>query len=419
MTMLVEFQVQNFRSFRERQTLSMVASSYPEHRSTHAFDPKLKNFPMVLRSAAVYGPNAAGKTNLLRAINFMKQLVVTSAANTAGYPYSPYKFARRTRRAPSEFEITIVQNGIRYQYGFTMGPERIEKEWLVEYVNPRGRMMFERAYERTKKKYDWKWSPHLKGQRQLWADATRPDALFLSTAVQLNSVQLLPVVEWFQKRLVVIVGAEGLNQTLTLRLLDQPGGKERLLPFLREADLGIADLTVQRERVPSGAIVMQPIAFESQPGNPVPNAITVTLSHMSDDPGNNVDLSFEDESHGTQVLFRTAGAWINVMTNGEVLLFDEIDRSLHPLLTRFLIQRFHSNQTNPHNAQLVFSTHNTSLLDHELFRRDQIWFVEKDRTGASKLFPLTDFSPRNDESFERAYMRGRYGALPVLPTRQD
>jgi uncharacterized protein len=147
-----------------------------------------------------------------------------------------------------------------------------------------------------------------------------------------------------------------------------------------------------------------------------PSMVKVTLSHLTDNPDEPAALDFNEESHGTQTLFKTAGAWLNVMSNGEVLLVDEVDTSLHPLLVRFLIERFHSSKINPRNAQLIFTTHNTSLLDQEeLFRRDQIWFIEKERDGSSRLYPLTDFKPRNDESLERWYMRGRYGALPILP----
>jgi len=413
--MLIEFQVQNFRSFRDRQILSMVASSFAEHVQANTFQSGLKGFGRFLRSAALYGPNAAGKTNLLRAIQFVQTFVVNSAATTAGtqYPYSSFKFSNATREAASQFQIAFVQHGIRYEYGITMGPKRIEKERLVEYVHSRGRVMFNRSYDNESDQYIWEFSSFLKGPRSVWSDSTRPDALFLSTAVQLNSKQLIPVFEWFQKRLVVVVGPTKLNQSLTLQLLDRPDGKARLLPFLREADLGIADVKTQRERVPTdgglvvgGLLDVQPIGA---------SVVKVTLSHLTDDPNKPAELDFAEESHGTQVLFRNAGAWLNVTANGEVLLVDEIDASLHPLLVRFLIRRFHSDKTNQHNAQLIFTTHNTTLLDQELLRRDQIWFVEKERDGASRLYPLTDFSPRSDELIERWYMRGRYGALPVLP----
>jgi uncharacterized protein len=416
--MLIEFKVTNFRSFRATQIFSMVAGSFPEHKNSNTFDSRLLGFGRFLRSSVVYGPNAAGKTNLLRALQFMQELVVNSASAPPATPlrYSPFKFAKSTRNAPSEFQISFVQNGIRYEYGLSMDATRIHDEWLIEYVNPRGRAIFERKYDKKSQEYQWKFSSFLKGQRSVWSEATRKEVLFLSTATQLNSKQLLPVFEWFQKRLIVIVGVTTLNPILTLELLDRPDGKEKLLPFLREADLGIAGIEIRREALPVGSgammIVGSPI-LEQKPGSTTPTLVKIAFSHLGDDK-KPLDLDLVDESAGTQVLFRSAGAWLNVFENGEVLLFDELETSLHPKLVRFLVAKFHSKTTNPNNAQLIFSTQNTSLLDQELFRRDQVWFVDKNRDGESTLYPLTDFKPRNDEVLERWYMRGRYGALPIL-----
>jgi uncharacterized protein len=416
--MLIEFQVSNFRSFRERQTFSTVAGTYPEHRDSNTFDPKLPGFDRLLRSCAVYGPNAAGKTNLLLALQFLQGLILTSASSTPATapPYNPFKFARSNQNKPSQFQVTFVQNGTRYEYGLAIDANRIREEWLMEYVNPRGRAIFSRTYDDKRKRYEWTFSSFLKGQRSVWKDATRPNALFLSTAIQLNSKQLLPVYEWFQKRLVVIVGVATFNPTLTLQLLNRPEGKAKLLPFLREADLGITEIDVKREAMPGGAGAMMIVGspyIEQLPGKATPNLLKITLSHATETK-EEVPLELSEESAGTQILFRSAGAWLNVFDNGEVLLIDEIDTSLHPLLTRFLVERFHSSVTNPRNAQLIFTTHNTSFLDQAIFRRDQIWFIEKGSDGASKLYPLTDFKPRNDEVLERWYLRGRYGALPVL-----
>jgi uncharacterized protein len=417
--MLIEFQVANFRSFRDRQTFSMVATADVRHRDSNTFDAGLPGFDRLLRSCAVYGPNAAGKTNLLRALQFLQGLILNSASSTPGTapPYSPFKLSRSTRGRPSEFQVTFVQNGTRYEYGVAMDAERIVEEWLMEYVNPRGRAIFERTYEAKEQQYEWSFSSFLKGQRALWKEATRPNALFLSTAIQLNSAQLLPVYEWFQKRLVVIAGDASLNPALTLKLLDRPGGKEKLLPFLREADAGITGIDIRREALPAGAgammIIGSPYMEQQVPGQPAPNLLKITLSHAAG-ARDEIGLDISEESAGTQVLFRSAGAWLDVFDGGQVLLFDEIDTSLHPLLTRLLVERFHSNTTNGRNAQLIFTTHNTGFLDQELFRRDQIWFIEKGPDGASKLYPLTDFKPRNDEVLERWYLRGRYGALPVL-----
>jgi hypothetical protein len=396
----------------------MVASTGGEHRDINTFDPGIPGFSRFLRSAAVYGANAAGKTNLLKALQYMQSVVVGSAvaAPAATHQFMPFKFIRSMHSAPSEFQITFVQNGTRYEYGFAIDASRIVEEWLMEYAHSRGREIFSRSFDKRTEKYKWKFGSFLRGQRSVWRESTRPNALFLSTATQLNSAQLLPVYEWFQKRLVVIVGQSTMNQSLTIQLLDRPGGKEKLLPFLREADLGIADVKIKREAMPQGvgAMMLLGSAFiEQSPGGAAPNLVTVTFSHVGDD-GREVPLDFIDESAGTQVLFRDAGAWLNVFENGEVLIVDEIDTSLHPLLVRFLVRRFHSREGNPKNAQLVFNTHNTTLLSQDLFRRDQIWFVEKDNVGGSRLYPLTDFKPRLDERLEAAYLRGRYGALPIL-----
>jgi uncharacterized protein len=416
--MLIEFTVENFRSFKGAETFSMVAGASAQHAQTNTFATGLKGFGHFLRTAAVYGPNAAGKTNLLRALQFMQSLVINSAATTTGaaYNHTPFVFARAQRRKPSRFSVTFAQNGIWYEYGFAMGPERIEEEWLIEHVNTRGRILFERRIAASGKDYDWKFSPSLKGQKAVWSEATRQTALFLSTAIQLNSKQLLPVYEWFQKRLVVITGITSLNPNLTLTLLTEPDGKARLLPFLQEADLGISDVTITREPLPpGGGFIAGPLQILEQiPGSNAVNLVRVKLSHQVQGKEEQVGLDLLEESSGTQVLFRSAGAWLNVFTNGEVLLFDEVDTSLHPLLVKFLIERFHSEETNPHNAQLIFTTHNPALLDQKIFRRDQIWFVEKDPEASSKLYPLTDFKPRNDEDLQRWYMRGRYGALPIL-----
>jgi AAA15 family ATPase/GTPase len=416
--MLIEMKVTNFRSFRGCQTFSMVASNFAEHSESNTFDPKISGgFGRFVRTAAIYGPNAGGKTNFLRALQTVQAFVIGSAASPRGTPppYMPFIFSKATIAKPSEFQVTFVQNDVRYEYGFEVDSNRVRKEWLVEYVNPRGRAIFERTFDTEKEKYEWKFSSFLKGQRALWSESTRDESLFLSTAIQLNSKQLLPAFEWFQKRLVVIVGATALNPSLTLQLLRQPDGKASVLPFLQEADLGITDFSISREPIGTDALIMHnaPI-IDQAPGETRPSVVRITISHQTEELDIPAELDFSEESSGTQLLFRRVGAWLNVLANGEILLIDEIDSSLHPVLTRFLVKKFQSTITNPNNAQLIFNTHNTSLLDNDLFRRDQVWFVEKGRDAASKIYPLTDFKPRTGEALERGYMRGRYGAIPIL-----
>jgi uncharacterized protein len=410
--MLIEFSVTNFRSFRERQTLSMVAGRLSEHAETHSFDSGLVGFDRLLATTVLYGPNASGKTNLMRALQTMQQAVVNPAMpNLALKSWRmPFKLDATSQAAPTAFEITFVQSGVRYEYGFELDDERVVLEWLIEYVNPRGRTLFERTYDLEKKDYNWQFSTFLKGQRTAWKETTRPNALFLSVAVQLNSHQLAPIFQWFSTKLSVIVAPTSLNVSLTPKLLEQPDGKAKLLSLLQEADFNISDVQVVRQQV----AIITPGAMVVEQGPEGTWATHVTFSHSKLDGGEPVALDYSEESHGTQVLFQAAGAWLNVLEKGEVILFDELETSLHPLLIRYLVAQFHSTSSNPHHAQLIFSTHNTSLLDMDLFRRDQIWFVERGRESASRLYPLTKFKPRQGEALERGYLHGRYGALPVI-----
>jgi AAA15 family ATPase/GTPase len=418
--MLIEFKVTNFRSINETQTLSLVAGSGKELVVENTFESKLPGFPKLLRTAVVYGANAAGKTNLLRALQFMQGLVKTSATvSQAGgqIAHAPFKLSKATKNQPSEFEVAFADpdEGFRYEYGFSFDAERFHKEWLIAYPHGRPQNWFERTYQAAKKKYEWHFSTKLKGSPRVWRDATRDNALFLSTAIQLNSEQLRPVFQWFDKKLVVIgMGGSTLNRALTLQLLEQPDGKQRLLQFAHAADLGIDDLSLRKEPMAPVLVVEGNVVREPVPATQVATVARVTSIHKAVDDGESVPFDIGEESSGTQILFQSAGAWYNVLKNGEVLLYDELDTSLHPLMTRFLIRLFHGANTNPKNAQLVFTTHDTSLLDADIFRRDQVWFIEKDKKSASKLYPLSDFSPRKDEALERGYLRGRYGALPFI-----
>ena len=415
--MLIEFSAANFRSIKDTQKLTLVAGTGKEHLDQNTFDSGLPGFPRLLRSVVIYGANAAGKTNLLRALQFMQGLVLGSAAfqQETRVAHSPFRLNKQTTTQPSEFEIVFADEGVRYEYGFSVGAERIHSEWLIAYPHGRPQSWFERTYDAEKNAHEWQFSAKLKGSPRVWRDATRANALFLSTATQLNSEQLSPIFRWFQKKLVIIAtSASQMNMGLTLQLLEQSGGKQLLLKFVKAADLGIDDLSLQR--VPLGPVTAMEgnVVREPQPVSQIPSVVRVTSYHRASDSEQRVAMDLGDESSGTQALFNSAGAWLNVLKNGEVILYDELDTSLHPLMTRFLIGLFHDKSTNPRNAQLVFTTHDTSLLDSEIFRRDQIWFIEKDKKGTSRVYPLTEFSPRKDEKLERGYLRGRYGALPFI-----
>jgi uncharacterized protein len=430
--MLLEFSVANFRSILKRQTLSLVAAAGREMLTTNTFVDG-KKLPRVVRSAVIYGPNAAGKSNLLQAAQVAQSLVLSSALQLQEgqkIPTMPFALARSAKDLPSEFEFLFAEEGTRYHFGFAVTPERVTKEWLVAYPVGKPQRWFEREFLAEAGHYVWAFSPNFRGeksQQRTWRDSTRSNALFLSTAVQLNNEQLRPVFSWFQNKFAVVAAHIYMNMGLSIELLNDPVRKHMLDQFITAADVAIERLEFKEERPPVatggalqiniGAVPGIPIVPGSFPlsglGGPKFGRVLALHKQIDSDEVMPLDL-FADESEGTRKLFQFAGGWIKALQDGTTLLVDELDRSLHPLITRFLVKLFHNEVRNPHGAQLVFTTHDTTLLDTNLFRRDQVWFVEKDKTYSTHLYPLLEYSPRKDEALERGYLKGRYGAIPFL-----
>lgn len=414
--MLVEFRVKNFRSLRGEQVLSLVASPDRTFRDTHCLPTNFKVVPWVTRSAVVYGANATGKSNLMFALAVMRQLVALSTKLTDAQfaeQYTPFLLDDTSASEPTEMEVTLLRDGLRYQYGFTYDARRIRAEWLIVYRHRKGQRWFERQFDAGKGEETWApFSTHFKGERETWRKATRPQALFLTTAAQLNSGQLGPLLDWFVNGMTLLTGNGGLNPLATLSRLDDPGFKARTLELLRAADIHVADIRV--EKLPG-----QQFEFVLQPGKPAEVKTSgreipeVQFLHRARN-GELVAFDRRFESAGTQRLLAYAGPLLDAIENGKLLVIDELDRSLHPLLARFIVGLMHNPAASTKAAQLWVTTHDTSLLDTDLLRRDQIWLVEKDEDQASRLYPLSDFSPRRNEALERGYLMGRYGGIPFI-----
>lgn len=412
--MLIEFRVANFRSIREEQTLSMVAAKDNSHATTHLTPTGVRSIPNLIRSAVIYGPNAGGKSNLLDALAFMRNVVANSATQLVEgqlFNCQPFKSDPESVKSPVEFEMTFLLDGVRHQYGFSIRPERIVEEWLLVYKAAKPQQWFSRRFDTGSGKDAYEFSSHLTGQRKLWEESTRSNALFLSTAVQLNSDLLRPIFLWITRKLAIVAAGMQPNFDYTITMAKDEENKSAVLRFLTAADLSIADLALEMRKVQEVGLQMEAGKLPVQTVTEVEKPF-VRFLHRSDAGTANMEL--HEESLGTRRLFAFAGPVIDVLRDGRVLVVDELDGSLHPLMVRFLIQMFHSPDLNPKGAQLIFTTHDTSLLDRDLFRRDQVWFVEKDRTQATQLYPLTNFSPRRNEALERGYLMGRYGALPFL-----
>ena len=419
--MLIEFSVANFMSIKERQTISMVASKSTELVDTHTFDAPVSAGGAgvkLLRSAAIYGANAAGKTNLLLAIRNMREIVTKSALEKHRgdpLPTKPFSLDAKMRNAPGEFEIHFIVEGVRYQYGFSATQERVIEEWLIAYPRNRAQRWFDRKWSPKNRTYQWGFSAFLTGEKNIWKKTTRENALFLSTAVQLNSQQLQPLYDWF-KGAKFLFDVLDQNLRISISLYDK-GKKGKVLDFLKAADLDIDDLRVEEKNFSRNDLPenmpkqMEQAILEEMKGKAIYEIETVHL----DTDGKPVVFDLADESSGTMKIFAFAGYWIEALENGGVIFIDELHDHLHFNLIKFLVKWFHSNETNPHNAQLVFTTHETSQLNQEFMRRDQIWFCEKNKNSATVVYPLSDFRPRKGrENLELGYLSGAYGALPYI-----
>lgn len=387
----------------------MVADSSKELETTNTFLPTGKTkLPRLLHCVGIYGANATGKSNLLRAMQVMREIVLSSAKESqAGEPIEGIHSHALFTDKPTEFEIIFIVKGVRYQYGFAATRELITEEWLFAFPAGRSQQWLSRVYDHDLKTYSWSINAsQIKGKRTLWKNATRDNALFISTAAQLNSEQFGLILEWFRETLVVRK-TDDISPAKTLVLCKNSEGKLKILEFLNTADISVSDLELREDLV----------SLEVKQGK-VRNVnvrvnFVINFSHQTSE-GKDFSLPLELESAGTRRLFEIAGVWLEILEQGRVICIDELESSLHPLITHFLVSLFHNPKINQKQAQLIFTTHDTNILDNDILRRDQIWFTEKDRNQSTRLYPLSDFSPRKQEALQKGYLQGRYGALPYI-----
>ena len=415
--MLIEFRLSNFMSFRESAKLSMVKAAGDELAETNTFSPAAPSTPDLLCSTAVYGPNASGKSNLVHALRVMRRLVLRSVEEGQKgkpIPVIPFRLDATSRNRPSEFEIVFVSEGVRYQYGFAATSERILEEWLVAYPKGRPQRLIERRYDEASDSDEWGGMAKLTGAKKVWQDATRSNALFLSTAIHLNNRQLAPVFEWFWK-VLHIVGPDGLPPVYSMTACEEAEGRRKILAFLDAADIHIDDIEIKENKV--DAKHFPPEVLDTLRHDKEDQYVTVKSPLALHRLENGETESFEwgEESDGTKKLFEFAGPMQEALERGYVVVVDELNNHLHPLLAEYLVQLFHSPERNAANAQLLLTTHDTSLLDQRLLRRDQVWFCRQDRKRGTHLYPLLDHSPRKgSENLAHGYLSGRYGATPYI-----
>jgi AAA15 family ATPase/GTPase len=428
--MLVEFKVANYRSFREEQTLSLVASRDKQLRENCVDQGKLH----LLKAVGIYGPNASGKSNLIKALSTMRDIIGKPGKPGERLPVAPFKLHDKYINEPSSFEVTFIHEGSRYQYGFTATTERIHDEWLYAYPQGRSRDIaqtwFERKFDRKTEDTEWNFGSYLKGEREKLKDRTMNNVLFLSAGAQWNNKQLTAVYNWFSEKFLIILPSERSPIT-TVEMLMRAKRDEKwkrlfhayISDMMQRADFGVHGVEITEQDIDAEEIDLEEVPFSSDVTEKARREIMrglrkvrieVEFFHRAEPTGKEVHFSNLEESNGTRRFFELAGPWLLAMVEGRALLVDELEASLHPHLVRGLLQFFQNPAHARTGAQLVFTTHDTTLLDPELFRRDQIWFTEKDEHGSTRLYSMLDYKPRKGEAMQKGYLSGRYGAIPII-----
>ena len=401
--MLIRFSFKNFKSFKNENCLGMEATSLKEHEYNVA---KTENGEY-LKVSAIYGANASGKTNVLQAFDYMKKRILVSDDSKKNSPIDEENiYSFMINNAPIALEVEILaKNNKIYKYGFEVLKDTIISEWLFEKRVNKFYAIFERENNNVSMKPN------------KISDLVNIDerTLFLNiySKIDRNNEDFSNVYDWFVNSMYLDLGNPNferfINNRVSLKILSDENYKKELLKFIKTFDSGIEGIRTTPDSIK---------AVKSNNG-----IIDIEVLHRGEN-GELKALPFYLESNGTRKMFHLFDFFMDALKNGMVLFVDELDAKLHPLLTRYIINLFHNSQTNIGNGQLIYSTHDTVNLNKETFRRDEIWFAEKDKDGISEIYALSDYileddknagkKVRNDATYNKDYLTGRYGAIPVL-----
>ena len=402
--MILEFSVKNFLSFKEKVTFSMIANSNKELNDNYVEIGGNK----VLKSAAVYGANASGKSNLFKILTLVVLMLRSSNSVdiNAKLPLIPFKRDKGSVNKPSEFEIKFILDETRYVYGFIADKDKIYDEYLYYYPNGRETKIFDRTNINE-------YSYTQKDEKILREIETKnaQNKFFLATATNWNFDKTKAAYNFLTNGIGTCNNLEILkNMAYKMYETNPDYLKDFAIDFLQKADFNIEDYQISQIDVPGEFLTAIP-EFITKTLPDKPKAYQVLFKHKNSDNY----LSIDEESLGTQMIFAFIPFLADSLKNKKVLIIDELDKSLHPFLVQYIVEIFNDAEINKNGSQLIFNTHDTNLLDLNILRRDQIWFTEKNsETGESDLYSLSDFSVRKQENVEKGYMLGRYGAVPFI-----
>ena len=398
--MILEFCVTNYMSIKDDFKLSFIATSLKESTvEPNDLFPVGDTGISLVRSAVIYGANASGKSNVLKAFDFFKRFIISSFKDSqAGEAIEVENFRLNATTAvePTTMEATFTDGDFIYRYGFEVDNKAVRVEWLYKRASKKRAKEMEVFYRDGNET-----TVHPKSQllqELVTKKMVRDNALLLSTAAQFNETTAVNILHWLGDTNILFCSEDEELWKKAIKYLDDDELRRRITAFARYADLGIEDITKTGNRI-------------------------VSHHRQYDDDGrevNNVSFSFtSNESEGTIKYFSLAYPIIDALDNGKRVIIDELDSKLHPLLVKRIVALFNDAKTNPNGAQLLFTAHDTFLLSAGLFRRDQVWFTQKDSFGATELYSLAEYKVRSTSPFEKEYLRGRYGATPLIGEMEE
>jgi uncharacterized protein len=416
--MLISFTVENYRSIKEPQTISMVASTEDDGKVVHATG--FNSAKHVVSTTAIFGANGSGKSNLLKALDFFQDFVRDSSKDRNvddEIEVTPFLFCPECKAKPSSFEIVFITNGMLFEYGFAADKYKVHDEWLYATPKDSEKQRRQKWFERNDAK---PFGAMLKGQKAAWLEATRDNALLLSTAVQQNSEMLKPIFNWIAKQLKIMLKPERLHHGFTVKQSEN-GKKEEISKILRSLDLSFNDFEIEKEEINMNSLdipknapefVREFVELAKKHSTEKPHIKSIVFSkHKTIGDGFHM-LPLDAESDGTKKLFCFIGHLLDILENGYVLIADELNNSLHPHAMQAIIEMFQNPQINTKGAQLLFTTHETKAMDY--MNDDRIWLLERGDHGETKAVALSQFGERSDAALEKRYLSGRYGAIPNI-----
>lgn len=411
--MLIEFSIANFKSFREKQTFSMVAASRLGNK-INVFSPDVEGekLPPLLKIAAIYGPNASGKSNLVLAFKVIGQLAMGLSHGEKPLPVSPFRFDPELQDKPSEFEIHFISERTRYQYTLHLTAARVIYECLIAYPKGKETPLYERVFKNNKEHYSFGYLEGTPEIHNAWKSITSNRQLFIAQAATSSNDELTQLkipFDWILNRTIVFteLSFSTYSQGTRHYLSKDSQLAANVSNFLNDLDIPISKIKVEYKNEITDDPFSSPEAFDD-----INKKSKTTLTHTS--ALGTADFDYSEESRGTRNLLGFWLPWRTISTettNKDILVVDELDSSLHPQIVESLVRQ-HLHREKP--AQLIFTTHNTHLMSSKLMRRDQFWIVERDKNAATKLYSIYDFSGREGEGLEKRYFEGRYRGLPLL-----